>query len=139
LQGVLEVLNHYAALTCAWRPIVWAVAAYLVALGLVCLLRPAIAARFLDGHAASARLNLVEAVARLIAGLGFMGASVGMKAPELAFGFGVVLFVSAVAMAFLYRVHQRYAGWAVPFAKRNLPALGLFALGFGGMIAWMMT
>lgn len=119
-----------------WRGIVWACVAYLFGLGGLVFLRPALIERFLDGHASSARLNLLEAALRLIAGAGFIGVSAEALFPALFFWFGAVLMASAIAMLFSYRLHQRYAGWATPLAKRLLPVLGFGAFGLGGIVVW---
>lgn len=139
MSEVAQALNQTEALSLAWRLIAWAFAAYLFAFGVVIFVRPRIANRFLEGFVTSERINLLEAAVRLIAGLAFIAVSAEAKLPVALFGFGAVLVASAVMMAFLYRAHKLYAGWAVPFAKRILPLMGIAALAFGALIAWALS
>lgn len=139
MADVVEALNRQPELALAWRLIVGICAAYLIVFGAIALIRPAVASRFLEGHAASPRLNLVEAALRLIAGIGFMGASPGLAFSPLFLWFGLMLAATAAPMLFLYGLHKRYAGWAVPFAVRMLPLLGVFALVIGGFVAWALV
>lgn len=138
MSDVAQTLNQTEALALAWRLIAWAFAAYLFALGVLIFTRPRIASRFLEGFVSSERINLLEAALRLTAGLAFMAVSPETKLPVALFGFGAVLAGSAVMMVFLYRTHKRYAGWAVPLAKRILPLIGGAAIAIGALIAWAL-
>jgi hypothetical protein len=42
-------------------------------------------------------------------------------------------------MMFLYRFHKSQAVWAIPFAKRILPLMGVVAIAVGVLIAWALT
>jgi len=75
----------------------------------------------------------------LVAGVAFIGVSPEAQFPAVFFWFGAVLAVSAIAMTFLYGLHRRYAGWAMPLAKRLLPMLGLGAFGLGGFLLWSLV
>ncbi|NJO34356.1 MAG: hypothetical protein HC869_15740 [Rhodospirillales bacterium] len=132
-------MNQTGALALAWRLIAWAFVSYLWVLGILIFMRPRIANRFLEAFAGSERVNLLEATLRLIAGLAFIAVSPETKLPVALFGLGAVLAVSAVMMAFLYRAHKRYAGWAIPFAKRILPLMGVAAFALGALIAWALS
>lgn len=139
MNEIAQALNQTGALALAWRLIAWAFVSYLWVLGILIFMRPRIANRFLEAFAGSERVNLLEATLRLIAGLAFIAVSPETKLPVALFGLGAVLAVSAVMMAFLYRAHKRYAGWAIPFAKRILPLMGVAAFALGALIAWALS
>jgi hypothetical protein len=139
MSEIAQALNQTEALALAWRLIAWVSVAYLVVLGILIFTRRQIAERFLDGFVSSERVNLLEATLRLIAGLAFIAVSPEAKLPIALFGFGAVLAGSAVMMTFLYRAHKRYAGWAIPFAKRILPLIGIAAFALGALIAWALS
>lgn len=139
MSEIAQALNQTEVLAFAWRLIAWAFAAYLITLGALIFTRPRIASGFLEGFVSSESINLLEAALRLIAGLAFIAVSPETKLPVALFGFGAVLAGSAVIMAFLYRAHKRYTGWAIPFAKRILPLMGIAALAFGALIAWALS
>lgn len=139
MSEVAQILSQTEALALAWRLIAWAFVAYLFAIGVLIFTRPQIANRFLEGFVRSERINLFEAALRLIAGLAFIAVSPATKLPVALFGFGAVLAGSAVLMAFLYSAHKRFAGWAIPFAKRILPFMGIASIAFGALIAWALS
>ena len=138
-MDVVALLNQHQALSLVWMALVWVCAIYLIVLGVMTFVRPALVRRFLEGYAASQRLNALEAGLRLLAGLAFMGASPAMHWSLAFFWFGVVLAASAIPMLFLYQTHKRYAVWAIPFAKRILPLYGVLALSLGGLVVWALS
>lgn len=113
--------------------IVLAAAAYLVVLGASALYRPALAERFLGGHATTRTLHLLELVLRVVAGAAFV-----VSAPFLALGsvvavFGWVLVGTSLVLAITpWRLHQRFAAWSVPQALRYLPMIGMASI-VGGL------
>jgi hypothetical protein len=139
MNEIAQALNQTEALALAWRLIAWAAVAYLFALGILIFTRRQIVESFLASFASSERVNLLEAALRLIAGLAFIAIAPETKLPFALFGFGAILAGSAIMMAFLYRAHKRYAVWAIPFAKRILPLMGIFALALGALIAWVLS
>ena len=139
MSEVAQALNQTEALSFAWRLITWAFVAYLFVLGVLIFARPRMVNRFLDGFVSSEPINLFEAALRLISGLAFIAVSPEAKIPNLLFAFGAILAGSAVLMAFLYGAHKRFAGWAIPFAKRLLPAMGIVAVGFAALITWALS
>jgi hypothetical protein len=136
LNEIVHTLTQHAALIWAWRLIAWAAAAYLIVLGALIFVRPAIVHHFFNGFVSSWGVNFLEAVLRLIVGLAFMGISPETKLPLLFFCFGVVLAATAIPMMLLYKFHKRQATWVVPLAKRILPLMGVCAIAFGALIAW---
>ncbi len=108
---------------------------YLVALGVLSLLRPAQASRFLLGFATSARAHYLELLLRMLAGFAFV-----VEAPRLAFElpfsvFGWVL-IGSTALLFLipWQWHHRFAQQAVPYAVRYLGLVGVASLALGACI-----
>jgi hypothetical protein len=113
---------------------------YLLGLGLLSLLRPAEASRFLLGFATSARAHYFELLMRLLAGFAFV-----VEAPRLAFevpfSFFGWLLVGTTACLFLvpWQWHQRFAAMAVPHALRNLWLVALVSLLLGACILAAVT
>ncbi len=138
MNDVVQALTQYELLIAAWRLVVWASAAYLLALGALAFVRPAIINRFLEGFAASWRINFLEAALRLIVGLALMAVSPETKLPLVFFWFGVVLAVTAIPMMFLYRLHKRQAVWVLPLTRRILPLMGIVAIALGVLIVWIV-
>lgn len=136
MNEIVAALNQLDASILAWRIIVWVSAAYLIGLGILALVSPRYVRRFLEGFASSKRANTLESILRFIAGLGLVGASPEMRLSEAFFWFGVVLIATAIPMVFLYDLHRRYAGWAIPFAKRILPLFGVMAIVLGIILVW---
>lgn len=101
--------------------IVLGMAAFLVVLFVASVLAPSRAASFLGGFASSARTHYLEMALRLIVGGGFVAYAPFMAHALLFRVFGWILLVTTAALLLLpWRWHQHFAGWAVPFAIRNL-------------------
>ena len=104
-------------------------ACYLAALGACALIRPEIARRFLGGLATTRRVHFLELGLRVA-----VGAALILSAPRMAFGmivivFGSVLVATSIGLALVpWRLHQRFASWAVPRATRYLPLIGISSL-----------
>jgi hypothetical protein len=107
-------------------------ALYLVGLGIVALVAPARAGRFLLGFAATWRLHALELALRLV-----VGAALVLHAPRMALGAGFAAFgwlliaTTAAMMVVPWRWHQRFAGRFVPVALRHTAAIGLVSLALG--------
>lgn len=107
-------------------------ALYLVGLGIVALVAPTRAGRFLLGFAATWRLHALELALRLV-----VGAALVLHAPRMAFGAGFAAFgwlLVATTMAMLvvpWRWHQRFARRFVPQVLRHTAAIGLASLLLG--------
>ncbi|MCC7001828.1 MAG: hypothetical protein IT357_06710 [Gemmatimonadaceae bacterium] len=117
--------------------IVVTAALYLLALGGSALVRPAVARRFLSGHATTQPLHFLELALRIVAGAAFV-----VSAPRLALGdavavLGWVLVGTSLVLALVpWRLHQRFAAWSVPQALEYLPLIGVASLAGGlGLIA----
>jgi hypothetical protein len=139
MNEVVRALTQYEWLAWAWRSVVWGAAAYLIVLGLLVFIRPVIVHRFFEGFVSSNRINFLEAALRLLVGLAFMAVSPETKLPIIFFWFGAVLAATAIPMMFLYKLHKRQAVWAIPFAKRILPLMGVSAIALGALTVWALN
>lgn len=108
---------------------------YLLALGSLALVRPALATRFLLGFVRSLGAHVLELSLRLV-----VGAALVVAAPRLPFAgafavFGWVLLAStAVLLVLPWRWHQRFAQQAVPQATRWMAWIGWAALAAGAFV-----
>lgn len=106
---------------------------YLLALGVISLVRPALASRFLLGFAGSAGAHYTELSLRLL-----VGGALVVQAPQMAFSAGfdlfgwVLLATSASLLLMPWRWHQRFAQRVVPRATRYIALLGLVSAALGG-------
>jgi hypothetical protein len=81
---------------------------------------------------ASQRIDFLEIALRLIASLALVAVSPETKLPLLFFWSGAMLAIRAIPMMFLDRSQRRQAVWAVPYAKRILPLMGIRPSRFAG-------
>lgn len=108
---------------------------YLISLALFLLLLPARGERFLSGFAGSAFAHYLEVSLRLVAG----GAML-LYAPQMLFSdffviFGWILVLTTFGLAIIpWRLHRRFASWAVPFAVRRLRLVAFVSFLFGGFV-----
>lgn len=111
-------------------------AAFLLGLGAVCLVRPALAGRLLLGFASTLRWHLLELAARMLVG----GAAVlhAEQAHNPAFfqvlGWGLIA-TTAVLSCVPWQLHRRFAVMVVPVALRYVRALGVSAIALGCALA----
>lgn len=138
MELIIEMARQHETLNLVWRAIVWLSAAFLIVNGVVALVAPQLAARFLEGFVHSQQLNFLEASLRLIAGVPFIGASPTMHPSALFCLLGAILAATSIPMMFLYQAHKRYAAWAIPFVKRILPLYGLLSSALGGLLFYGM-
>ena len=121
----------------AAKTILVAVAIFFLLLGLIALIRPSIAGRFLLGFAGSALKHYVELGVRFV-----VGGAMLVVAPHSTYSvaltvFGWLLIVTTAVMAVVpWRVHRRFAETAVPKALRFLPMIGVSSLVLGGLLSW---
>lgn len=101
--------------------VVLAVAAFLLAQGIVAFVRPQAARTFLGGFAASAKVHFCELAARIVAGLGFVHFAPFSRVPAAFEVAGWVLVATSAVMLFVpWRLHRQFAQWAVPMATRHM-------------------
>lgn len=110
-------------------------ALYLLVLAKVALFSPEKAAKFLLGHAASARLHYLELGIRMIVGAAFVVRAHLMKLPEVFTIFGWVI-IGTTACLFLipWQWHRRFTLQAVPYALRSLTLVAIGSFVFSGLI-----
>jgi hypothetical protein len=114
---------------------VFAAGLYLVGLGVVSIVSPDRAKRFLAGFASSARAHFAELMIRLV-----VGASLVLSAPFMRFAgifivFGWILIGTTIALfAVPWRLHYRFATWSVPMATRHMPLLAVGSLAGGAFL-----
>lgn len=139
MSYVTDVLTPHEVLLWAWRLVAWACAAYLLILGALVFIRPAVVHRFFGGLASSNRVNFFEAALRLVVGLAFMAVSPETKLPLVFFWFGAVLALTAIPLMFLYRLHKSQAVWVIPLTRRILPLMGVVAIALGALVVWALN
>ena len=139
MSYVADVLTPHELLLWAWRLVAWACAAYLMILGALVFIRPAVVHRFFGGFASSNRVNFLEAALRLTVGLAFMAVSPETKLPAVFFWSGAVLAVTAIPLMFLWRLHKSQAVWVIPLTRRILPLMGVVAIALGALVAWALS
>ena len=121
----------------AAKTILVAVAIFFLLLGLIALIRPSIAERFLLGFAGSALKHYVELGIRFV-----VGGAMLVVAPHSMYSlaltvFGWLLIVTTAVMAIVpWRIHRRFAEASVPKALRFLPMIGVSSLVLGGLLLW---
>lgn len=110
---------------------------YLISLGIVSLLRPDHARRFLEAHASSAQAHFVELTLRLLVGGGFVLAAEQLMWPDAFRVFGWVLIGTTVVLAAVpWTLHRRFAAWSVPQATRRMALVGLGSLAGGALVLY---
>ena len=121
----------------AAKTILVAVAAFFLLLGLISLVRPIHARRFLLGFAASAPKHYAELAARLVVGGAMLIVAPHTIHSAALTAFGWLLIVTTAAMAIVpWRVHRRFTEAAVPQALRFLPMIGVTSVVLGGLLLW---
>ena len=121
----------------AAKTILVVVAIFFLLLGLIALIRPSIAGRFLLGFAGSALKHYVELGVRFV-----VGGAMLVVAPHSMYSlaltvFGWLLIVTTAVMAIVpWRIHRRFAEASVPKALRFLPMIGVSSLVLGGLLSW---
>jgi hypothetical protein len=139
MDQIVQTLTQYE-LGFVWRLVVCACIAFLLILGALAFIRPAVVHRFIEGFVTSGLIiNLVEVALRLIAGLAFVAVSPETKFPVVFFWIGAMLAITAIPMMFLHRFNKSRAVWAIAFAKRILPVMGVVAIAVGVLIVWALT
>ncbi len=119
------------------QSVLFAVALFFFVLGLLALVRPSIARRFLLGFATSASKHYVELSLRLLAGGAMLTAAPDSAQPVGLTVFGWLLIGTTLLMALVpWRTHRRFAETSVPQALRFLPIIGVSSLVLSGWLLW---
>ena len=113
---------------------------YLFFLGLVAILAPQAARKFLAAFATTPFLNGLEAILRGLAGVGFVLAADDFPSPDLWAIAGWFLMISAGAIALLYPLHRAFARLVVPPVLAHVRLYGAMSLALGAFVltAWVL-
>lgn len=118
--------------------ILWAAVFYLALLGIVALILPLTAHRFLGGFAQTESANLVEASVRLAIGISFVVAASQLAFPIACHLIGGFLAMTAILMFILPVQHRRLAARSVARVRPYVRLIGLASLGLAGVLAAML-
>lgn len=122
--------------------IAWAVlslvSAYLILLGLVALLRPSLAYRFLSGFAQTGWVNLSEAGVRTIVGLALVRVAEDLPAPSVWSVAGWFLVATAIWMIAFPATHRRIAARSTATIRPALPLVGVASIAIGAGLALLV-
>lgn len=112
---------------------------WLLGLAVTSALAPQAAARFLSGFASSARAHYLEQALRITGGAGFLLYAQQMRFTTVFEVFGWVLVITSLGLlAMPWRLHARFAQWAVPLAIRHLKFYALGAALLAAFIFYAM-
>lgn len=107
-------------------------AGFLLLQGVIALVRPARVRAFLGHFAGSARAHFTELFLRVVVGVAFLCFAPFSARPLLFEAFGMVLLLTSVLLVFVpWRLHRRFAAWAVPLATRRMAPYGVGCLVLG--------
>jgi len=119
------------------KAVLFAVALFFSVLGLLALVRPDAAKRFLLGFATSASKHYLELSLRLLAGGAMLTGAPHSAQPVGLAVFGWLLIGTTVLMALVpWRTHRRFAETSVPQALRFLPIIGVSSFALSGWLLW---
>ncbi len=108
---------------------------FLIGLGLLTLIRPSAAERFLRSFAGSASAHYTEQGLRLLVGGAMVHFSAWMRWAETFWIFGWCLLVSTAGLLSIpWRWHHRFAAQVMPAVCRHLKMFGIGALLLGGVV-----
>ncbi len=114
--------------------------AYLVALGVLGVVRPAMAAGFFGGFAQTPLRHGVEILVRVIIGAALLHSARTMQFSAAFSAGGWILVITSTMLACVpWQVHRRFARAAVPLAMRYLPWLAAGSVLGGAFILWAWT
>lgn len=105
---------------------------FLIGLGVVCIVRPALAARFLLAFASTAKLHLLELAGRFVVGVALVCHSEATTYPVAFAAVGWALLVTtAVLLVLPWRLHRAFAAKVVPPALKFVQPMGVVAVVMG--------
>ena len=108
---------------------------YFIFLGLIALLKPTIAARFLLGFATSAMTHYLELMVRMAIGFALIFYSHNMLFTSVYMGFAYVLIATTALLLFIpWRWHRAFTEKVVPYANAFLSLIGLTSIAFGFLV-----
>ena len=118
---------------------VWSAAGYLLALGVMLLMRPEQGRRFLAGFAQTAFAHYLELGLRILIGAAFIVHAPRMAASSLFVAIGWMLIATSLGLALLpWRWHARISQRSVPMATRFSGLLGLASILLGAGLVYAL-
>ena len=119
------------------KAVLFVAALFFLVLGLLALVRPNVAKRFLLGFATSASKHYVELFLRLLVGGAMIATAPHSAQPMGLTVFGWLLIGTTLVMAIVpWRTHGRFAETSVPQALRFLPMIGVSSIVLSGWLLW---
>jgi hypothetical protein len=117
--------------------VVLAVAGFLLAQGVVALVQPDAVRAFLGRFAGTSNAHFLEMAIRIAAGLGFVFFAPFSGCPRILATAGFLLLLTSAALLFVpWRLHRRFAQWAVPMATGRMAPFGIACLAAGLAIVY---
>jgi hypothetical protein len=117
----------------------WLAVGYLAILGLIALIRPVAAQRFLGGFAQTRSANLVEALCRLAIGVAFIVAAPQLPGPWSMRIVGGFLALTALLMLLLPSQHLTLASRSVARVTPYLRLIGVASLGLAAALVAVLA
>lgn len=110
-------------------------AVYFILLGIVALLKPTMAARFLLGFANSAAMHYLELFLRMAIGFALIHQSTNMLFADVYWSFGWLLVATTACLFLLpWQWHRKFTNKVVPYANTYLALIGITSLVLGMLI-----
>ena len=119
--------------------VLWLASAYLLGLGLVAIVKPAVAQRFLGGFAQTRRANWIEALVRGTCGLALVAVARLLPMPAVAVGAGIFLLLTAALMPALSDLHRRIAARSVAGIAPYMRLVGVGAIVLGIAVRLLLS
>jgi uncharacterized protein YjeT (DUF2065 family) len=117
--------------------VVMLAAFYLLGFGALAVVVPARASVYLHGFARSARVHVLELMARVAVGVAFLWYASHMEFTGGFQFFGLILIITTLGLAVLpWRWHQRFAEMSVPAARPYLRGIGIVSIAAGVFVFW---
>lgn len=110
---------------------------FLIGLGGVMLVKPAVTERFIMSFASSQKAHFTEMFFRLVFGVSLVWISVSMWQPQLFRVLAWVIIVSSIVLLALpWQFHQRFGAQVLPLIARYMRLYALGVAAFGGLILY---
>lgn len=127
-------------LTFAAAGVLLLAAGYLIVLGLVALVAPQRARRFLSAFASTRPIHFAELAVRVLVGAALVTCAPFMRFTDVIALVGWMLIVTTALLLLLpWRWHRRFAQWAVPRATHRLGPVALGSLAGGGLLLYALV
>lgn len=110
---------------------------FLIGVGAVMLIRPAITERFIMSFAGSRKAHFTEMFFRLLFGISLALLSMSMWQPKVFRVFAWVIIISSVLLLILpWQFHQRFGARVLPMLVRYMRLYAVGVLAFGVLIVY---